>query len=95
MEIKDILQDLNDKDRKKRNDVVDLLNDSFFNPNADDISRLTEKGKDELESAMIQYQDVQMLINAKRYNSDYEYEELLQRKKEIVDQLLEKEGKVK
>ena len=80
---------------KKRNDVVDLLNNSFFDPNPEEISDITGKGKDEVESAMIEYQDVEKLINAKRYNSEYDYQELLEKKKRIVDKLLGEGEKTK
>ena len=43
----------------------------------------------------MQYKDIQLLINAKRYNSDYDYEELLEKKNKIIDSLCEEKEIVK
>ena len=95
LEVKEMINEIVNPGLKKRNDVVDLLNNSFFDPNPEEISDITGKGKDEVESAMIEYQDVEKLINAKRYNSEYDYQELLEKKKRIVDKLLGEGEKTK
>lgn len=92
----EMLEELKNKENtKRRSKIVELLNESMMYPYTEDLERVSGKSKDAVEDAIMQYKDIQLLINAKRYNSDYDYEELLEKKNKIIDSLCEEKEIVK
>ena len=78
---------------KKRQKLEELLNVDVFTDNKDDIVKLTGMSLDEVESCISKYQELQLLINNKKFNNE-SFEEELNKQKEIVDYLMNEEKEI-
>jgi len=74
----------------KRNQLEKLLNVDLFTDNKSDIVKLTGMSLDEVESCISKYQELQLLINSKKFNNE-SFEQEIEEQKEIVDYLMNEE----